>query len=77
MRMLLRYLGTAFVYLFSLWLIGMMAIFWILGVDGPNSPEPSQLLRISSYFACTLAVLVLPALAARRYWKSSGPPRGT
>ena len=75
--MLLRYLGTALVYLCSLWVIGMMAIFWILGVDGPHSREASEILRISSYIGCTVAVLVLPALAARRYWKAADRAGGT
>jgi len=65
----MRYLATAITYIGALWIVGMAAIFWILGIAGKESAPVSKTFEIGSYVVCTIAVIVLPALAARYSWK--------
>ena len=72
----MRYISTAIVYLFVLWLVGTASIFWILGIVGPEVEyKASETVQIVSYVACAIAILALPLWAAISHWKRTKPER--
>ena len=64
----MRYLATAIAYVASLWVVGMAAIFWILGISGPESAPVSRAFEMTSYVVCGASVLIFPVLVAKHFW---------
>jgi len=67
----MRYLLTIASYLVSLLLIGMAAVFALIAFAGPHSDTLPKPMQVVVYVAAYVAVLVLPALAARAAWRAS------
>lgn len=65
-----KYLAAAAAYLAALWAVVMAAIFALISVVGPHSTPWPKPMQTVVYVVAGLAVLVLPALAARAALRS-------
>ena len=72
----MKYLLATVAYVGTLLVVGVAAMAIVLVLAGPHSDLLPQPLQIVVFAIGWIAVLVLPALAARAAWRRAGAKRG-
>ena len=72
----MRYLAAAAAYVVTLWLVFMIGVFGVISFVGPHSKRLGEPMTSLVYVLAGLAVLVVPAWAARAAFRA-GSKKGS
>jgi hypothetical protein len=67
----MRYLAAAAAYIATLWFVFMVVVFGLISLVGPHSKHLAEPMSSLVYVLAGLALLVIPALAARAAFRAS------